>query len=435
MFNDKFLRSEADYKNFKPPVRSSEIGSQRDIPVRKTPQKTVNTQETLDKTFHPARDSAAASSPEEVTVHSDGEEYTLCDRSLNLELHPDAYVTERRHQPSINNIKNTKMPADTVDITLGNLGASTAQPLLPKYQNPPTFDPLTDNVLTFLTEFEKSATFNNWTSEIKMRLFGTFLRNLASSWYLNYKTNLANATKTWSDIVNDFKEAFNEDEAREQLRDQLDCRKQGDNESSLNYYNDMQSLIQLIEPAMPSGDVIRLIRRGFNSKVQKLYVTHASRRENMEEFKNLLRKFDAITTLDKPKKKESPLFTVADLNHVEEPLHRSFQRLTTRTHDARPKCFNCGRPGHMMRSCRNARAPSFRTPRPSTPSRTPELTPPRTVRFRGTTREWSRPSRSPSGDRLSQRGESSSRTPFRGRQQRGRGTGTRGRSQGTPPLN
>jgi hypothetical protein len=46
------------------------------------------------------------------------------------------------------------MPADTVDITLGNLGASTAQPLLPKYQNPPTFDPLTDNVLTFLTEFE-----------------------------------------------------------------------------------------------------------------------------------------------------------------------------------------------------------------------------------------------------------------------------------------
>jgi hypothetical protein len=31
----------------------------------------------------------------------------------------------------------------------------------------------------------------------------------------------------------------------------------------------------------------------------------------MEEFKNLLRKFDAITTLDKPKKKESPLFTVA----------------------------------------------------------------------------------------------------------------------------
>jgi hypothetical protein len=81
----------------------------------------------------------------------------------------------------------------------------------------------------------------------------------------------------------------------------------------------MQSLIQLIEPAMPSGDVTRLIRRGFNSKVQKLYVTHASRRENMEEFKNLLRKFDAITTLDKPKKKESPLFTIADLNHVEEP--------------------------------------------------------------------------------------------------------------------
>jgi hypothetical protein len=73
----------------------------------------------------------------------------------------------------------------------------------------------------------------------------------------------------------------------------------------------MQSLIQLIEPAMPSGDVTRLIRRGFNSKVQKLHVTHASQRENMEEFKNLLRKFDAITTLDKPKKKESPLFTVA----------------------------------------------------------------------------------------------------------------------------
>jgi hypothetical protein len=45
------------------------------------------------------------------------------------------------------------------------------------------------------------------------------------------------------------------------LRDQLDCRKQEDNESSLNYYNDMQSLIQLLEPAMPSGDVTRLIRR------------------------------------------------------------------------------------------------------------------------------------------------------------------------------
>jgi ribosomal protein S14 len=171
---------------------------------------------------------------------------------------------------------------------------------------------------------------------------------------------------------------------------------------------------------MPSGDVIRLIRRGFNPKLQKLYVTHATRRENMEEFKNLLRKFDAITTLDKPKKKESPLFTVADLNHVEDPFHRSFQRLTT-------QCVNCGRPGHMMRSCRNTRLPTFRTPRPSTPSRTPELTPPRTLRFQCTTRQWSRPSTSPFGDRLSQRGESSSRTPFRGMQQRSRGTGPRGR--------
>jgi hypothetical protein len=112
-------------------------------------KKTVNTQGTLDKTFHPARDSFAASSLEEVTVHSDGEEYTLCDRSSDL----DAYVTERRHQLSINNKKDTKMPTESADITLGNLGASTAQPLLPKYQNPPTFDPLTDNVLTFLTEF------------------------------------------------------------------------------------------------------------------------------------------------------------------------------------------------------------------------------------------------------------------------------------------
>jgi hypothetical protein len=155
-------------------------------------KKTVNTQGTLDKTFHPARDSFAASSLEEVTVHSDGEEYTLCDRSSDL----DAYVTARRHQLSINNKKDTKMPTESADITLGNLGASTAQPLLPKYKNPPTFDPLTNNVLTFLTEFEKSATFNNWTSEMKMRLFGTFLRNLASSWYLNYKTNPANATKT-----------------------------------------------------------------------------------------------------------------------------------------------------------------------------------------------------------------------------------------------
>jgi hypothetical protein len=103
-------------------------------------KKTVNTQGTLDKTFHPARDSFAASSLEEVTVHSDGEEYTLCDRSSDL----DAYVTARRHQLSINNKKDTKMPTESADITLGNLGASTAQPLLPKYQNPPTFDPLTD---------------------------------------------------------------------------------------------------------------------------------------------------------------------------------------------------------------------------------------------------------------------------------------------------
>jgi hypothetical protein len=67
-------------------------------------KKTVNTQGTLDKTFHPARDSFAASSLEEVTVHSDGEEYTLCDRSSDL----DAYVTARRHQLSINNKKDTK---------------------------------------------------------------------------------------------------------------------------------------------------------------------------------------------------------------------------------------------------------------------------------------------------------------------------------------
>jgi hypothetical protein len=61
----------------------------------------------------------------------------------------------------------------------------------------------------------------------------------------------------------------------------------------------------------------------------------------------------------------------------------------------------------QLRSAWTHDAKSFRTPRPNTPSRTPELTPPRTARFRGLPLEIGCPSveKAPAG-RLSAEGSS-----------------------------
>lgn len=294
---------------------------------------------------------------------SDSEDYTLSNRTLISPAHihsentsfgtaistPDRQASfEEIFHPTVLIMPNENPNADT---TLQMALTTTSDPLLPKFKSPPTFDPLTDNPILFLQSYNRAATYNGWNNVNKLRLFGTFLRGSAQDWLEDYKSDPANGTKTWEAVQLDFKTQFNADDALEDLRDELDNRKQKDQESPLEYYNEIYKLCKIVDNRMSDTEINRILKRGLKPKYQTLLIQMGKKTNTAQELQELMKKFNKLDLLEHSsapstsKRANTPALT------IDNPTTSKQSIFNTRTPTGRIRCYNCNRQGHYARSC------------------------------------------------------------------------------------
>lgn len=80
---------------------------------------------------------------------------------------------------------------------------------------------------------------------------GSLLHGAANIWYTEYIQQGANQAKTWGQLKDDFIREFSSEQPLRKLKFRLNIRKQGDTEDIKNYYCDMITLTNEVDPNMP----------------------------------------------------------------------------------------------------------------------------------------------------------------------------------------
>jgi hypothetical protein len=261
--------------------------------------------------------------------------------------------------------KSKKKKTKSADkITMGDLAARVAvrnAPVLPKFCAPSKYDPVKSVLSAFLKEYERCASRNAWTDDIKIHFLGDFLDGIANTWYADYLRNPANATKQWIEVKNDFKERFARTGLVSDTRRLLDTRKQRPRESALAYYYAILELCEEIDPQMTIDGIAHYFRLGLRPSLLEGFHYMCNKASTREELEDSVRALDNLQS-DGHRQQSEMVQLINALSEANitrdkpQPPTRtepSPSRLpNTRTPDGRVMCWNCNQQGHYARSCR-----------------------------------------------------------------------------------
>ncbi|KAE9522208.1 hypothetical protein AGLY_017390 [Aphis glycines] len=169
-------------------------------------------------------------------------------------------------------------PNDFINTFNANKMDNTKKP----YYKPNTFSGLiSENIDTFIKKYNRAASINGWSDEEKIKFLPLYLEGPALTFYDNNESNLINDIK-WADLENILLSEFKPTAQLDMLKLLLQKRKQLDDEQTINYVNEIESLCKRINPTMLESEIIHTVIKGIMEN------------NTLKQLKDNLRKFDLI---------------------------------------------------------------------------------------------------------------------------------------------
>lgn len=346
------------YSNFQPGPRSTDfLGVENPLPVVGD-----------DDTAH----SVASRSP----VESDDESLIAVDLGNTRVLEPIVITTPTRN----NAIEENNFEITMADITLRDALNDRPQPAVPKFVAPSSFDPARNNVAAFIKQYEDVSRQNGWDEKHKINYLGAFLTGAAYGWYSNFIQNAQNQGCNWVQIKKALVSEFGGECPTREIKLMLNNRKQGISEDIKQYFFDLVALCDQIENVSEER-FVEYFEAGLHPVYFEKYKLLCGPQMSKAAIKSIVLKLSEIYQTSLYHQINAAFAnvsflgeqTAANTNHNEGLIAQkyvqssNYKRLAdndqnvqdsrelsygrSRTRDARPICWNCGRPGHFARSC------------------------------------------------------------------------------------
>jgi hypothetical protein len=242
--------------------------------------------------------------------------------------------------------EDTKDVTTMTDTSLREKGQDNGRPpVLPSYVAPPVFYPATSDPAQFLRKFERCATQNGWKESIKICQLEFALADYAATWYEKYIDDISNCDNTWAQVKEDFHKRFGGHSSFGSKLNRLTQRKQGKNESVIDYYTAITAICEDIDPEMDINTIKDFLETGLHERFKNQFSSCTGYTRTREELEAAIRKMDQRGGEYVSNDIQQLINTITNLQF------RDSRIPNTRHPRGKPKCFNCGRLGHYASRC------------------------------------------------------------------------------------
>lgn len=162
---------------------------------------------------------------------------------------------------------------------------------------------ISDSISSFLKKYERAAKINGWTNDEKAQYLVAFLEGPAITFYENLE-NKNEGTPTWHTLEKAFREEYEPITQIDLLRTVLQKRKQLDDELTVTYINDAESLCRRIDPLMSEQEIVRNIRKGLKPSIAR-YIG-VLENNTINELNENIRKYDRVEFMISGESMQSP---------------------------------------------------------------------------------------------------------------------------------
>lgn len=188
---------------------------------------------------------------------------------------------------------------------------------------PDDFDGSPTKARVWMQDFLYCAKVNRWTHSLKAKRLPAFLKGSARNWY-RVAIMDSDIEEDFSAIQKQFERVFMPLSNRRAIAREIEVKKMQAGEAVSNFIMDMRLLCRQYDTKMPEGEIIDKIR----SRLTKQFFPNITqvKTQNISEFMQ-----ECILIEQGIREKEGDPITAPVL----------------------PTCYNCGKPGHLEKSCRS----------------------------------------------------------------------------------